>query len=406
MARASKRTQLLQAAAAIVNEQGSEYLTLDAVAKKAGVSKGGLLYHFKNKFALIQGLVDHADELYRNNVNEHVQKDDQDEGKLLRAFIEATREHRSENASITSGMLAAQGINSNLLLPLQDTYKAWQDKIERDGLDKVDATIIRLAVDGLWLSEVFGLDALRKRRLAKVLPQKADQSQFELSMMAVLTKAPVPDIRLITRQLLLQDLYIRENDLIKQLKRNFSLERAFEIIGRYFGISLEQTEEPLVELMNVLIYQHFKRNGKFSVDEWEDKWASSAPNVCALFIEEWLQRSDKEVIEERIRDWERVNRLREVLSQQELDHFTTVDTFPVVDALIIEKCIDELLHQTIHVSDRLSLIEQRLQTHWGSKGQLNAIYNTLFQAIRLEQLKLTIKRMYQEDDLYESYAAY
>ena len=246
----------------------------------------------------------------------------------------------------------------------------------------------------------------RKRRLAKVLPQKAGQSQFELSMMAVLTKAPVPDIRLITRQLLLQDLYIRENDLIKQLKRNFSLERAFEMIGRYFGISLEQTEEPLVELMNVLIYQHFKRNAKFSVDEWEDKWTSSAPNVCALFIEEWLQRSDKEVLEERIKDWERVNRLREVLSQQELDHFTMVDTFPVVDALIIEKCIDEFLHQTIHVSERLSLIEQRLQTHWGSKGQLNAIYNTLYQAIRLEQLKLTIKRMYQEDDLYESYAAY
>ena len=34
MARVSKRIQLLEAAAAIVNEQGSEYLTLDAVAKK------------------------------------------------------------------------------------------------------------------------------------------------------------------------------------------------------------------------------------------------------------------------------------------------------------------------------------------------------------------------------------
>src|SRR5699024_1984705 len=221
----------------------------------------------------------------------------------------------------------------------------------------------------------------------------------------VLTKAPVPDIRLITRQLLLQELHIQENDLMKQLKRNFSLERAFEIIGRYFGISLEQAEEPLVELMNVLIYQHFRRNAQFSVDEWEDKWTSSAPNVCALFIEEWLQRSDKEVLEEHIIDWERVNRLREVLSQQELDHFTMVDTFPVVDAFIIEKCIDELLHQTIHVSNRLSLIEQRLQTNWGLKGQLNAIYNTLYQAIRLEQFKLTFKRMYQEDDLYESYAA-
>ena len=49
MPRTSKRIQLLEAAAAIVNEQGSEYLTLDAVAHKAGVSKGGLLYHFKNK---------------------------------------------------------------------------------------------------------------------------------------------------------------------------------------------------------------------------------------------------------------------------------------------------------------------------------------------------------------------
>ncbi|MGE0974058.1 TetR family transcriptional regulator [Staphylococcus cohnii] len=183
MARVSKRIQLLEAAAAIVNEQDSEYLTLDAVAKKAGVSKGGLLYHFKNKFALIQGLVDHADELYRNNVNEHVKNESQEVGKLLRAFIEATREHRSENASITSGMLAAQGINSNLLLPLQDTYKDWQEKIEKDGIDKVDATIIRLAVDGLWLSEIFGLDALDETMRAKVLERLTsytENKQIEL----------------------------------------------------------------------------------------------------------------------------------------------------------------------------------------------------------------------------------
>ncbi len=169
MPRVSKRTQLLEAAAAIVNEQGSEYLTLDAVAKKAGVSKGGLLYHFKNKLTLVQGLVDHADELYRSNVDHRVQKDPQEQGKWVRAFIEARREHRSENASITSGMLAAQGINSQLLLPLQDTYKTWQDRIEHDGLDKVDATIIRLAVDGLWLSEIFGLDALDESMRAEVL---------------------------------------------------------------------------------------------------------------------------------------------------------------------------------------------------------------------------------------------
>lgn len=91
MPRVSKRIQLLEAAASIVNEQGSEYLTLDAVAKKAGVSKGGLLYHFKNKFALIQGLVDHADEIYRINVDKHVQGDDQQQGKWIRAYANTVR---------------------------------------------------------------------------------------------------------------------------------------------------------------------------------------------------------------------------------------------------------------------------------------------------------------------------
>ncbi|MDK9866874.1 TetR family transcriptional regulator [Staphylococcus sp. IPLA37010] len=179
MPRVSKRIQLLEAAASIVNEQGSEYLTLDAVAKKAGVSKGGLLYHFKNKFALIQGLVDHADEIYRINVDKHVQGNDQQQGKWIRAFIDATREYSSENASITSGMLAAQGINSNLLLPLQDTYKEWQFNIENDGLDKVDATIIRMAVDGLWLSEIFGLAAIDDSMRAEVLERLTTYTKNE-----------------------------------------------------------------------------------------------------------------------------------------------------------------------------------------------------------------------------------
>ena len=45
----------------------------------------------------------------------------------------------------------------NVICVPQDTYKDCE-KIEKDGIDKVDATIIRLAVDGLWLSEIFGLD--------------------------------------------------------------------------------------------------------------------------------------------------------------------------------------------------------------------------------------------------------
>ncbi|MDU6506853.1 MAG: TetR/AcrR family transcriptional regulator, partial [Staphylococcus sp.] len=42
-------------------------------------------------------------------------------------------------------------------------------QIVNDGLDEVDATIIRLAVDGLWLSEVFGISAVDEAMREKVI---------------------------------------------------------------------------------------------------------------------------------------------------------------------------------------------------------------------------------------------
>ncbi|MDN8848148.1 TetR/AcrR family transcriptional regulator, partial [Staphylococcus aureus] len=65
------------------------------------------------------------------------------------------------------------------LLPLQDTYKEWQHNIENDGLDKVDATIMRLAVDGLWLSEIFGLDNLDESMREKVLDRLTEYTQID-----------------------------------------------------------------------------------------------------------------------------------------------------------------------------------------------------------------------------------
>ena len=57
MARPSKRAALLDAAVAVIRRDGARALTLDAVAAEAGVSKGGVLYHFNTKRALIDGLL-------------------------------------------------------------------------------------------------------------------------------------------------------------------------------------------------------------------------------------------------------------------------------------------------------------------------------------------------------------
>lgn len=175
MPRESKRNKILEAAALIVNNQGIDALTLDAVAKQANISKGGLLYHFASKEALVKGLVQHMDSIYRENVEFSTLSDSEETGKWTRALVNTMYKQSLENKEISAGMLAAQGINPELLKPLQETYSKWQDQIQQDGLDEVQATILRLAVDGLWLSEIFGLGTLdkdlRKRVLEKLLEE-------------------------------------------------------------------------------------------------------------------------------------------------------------------------------------------------------------------------------------------
>ena len=52
------RERVLDAFERILIEEGERAATMDAAARAAGVSKGGLLYHFGSKAALVEGLAD------------------------------------------------------------------------------------------------------------------------------------------------------------------------------------------------------------------------------------------------------------------------------------------------------------------------------------------------------------
>jgi AcrR family transcriptional regulator len=57
MARPSSKEIILEAAEAIVLESGAVHMTLDAVAERSGVSKGGLMYNFPTKEALLEAMI-------------------------------------------------------------------------------------------------------------------------------------------------------------------------------------------------------------------------------------------------------------------------------------------------------------------------------------------------------------
>lgn len=56
MSRPNSKEIILDAAEAIVIESGAARLTLDAVAEQANLSKGGLMYNYPNKEALLEAM--------------------------------------------------------------------------------------------------------------------------------------------------------------------------------------------------------------------------------------------------------------------------------------------------------------------------------------------------------------
>lgn len=160
MGRVTRKVEILHAASKIVSERGIFNLTLDATAAEAGVSKGGLLYHFPSKEALVQGMVEHLAENYREKIAAAAHESTLEKGRWLTSYVDVTFNNPYKKTDMNSGLLAAKAVNEELLNPIRDLYMEWQSEIENDGIDPVKATIIRLATDGIWLNELFDLNQL------------------------------------------------------------------------------------------------------------------------------------------------------------------------------------------------------------------------------------------------------
>lgn len=166
------REKLLDAATRVLLAEGAKALTLDAVAKEAGVSKGGLLYHFPAKRALVVGMVGRL----VGRFDEALREAGDSPGAATRMYVEATISPGAEGAGgeadkVTAALFAAALVDPEALVPLREVYSRWQERLMDDGIDAVEATFVRMAVDGWWMARLVGLappgaglhEALRER---------------------------------------------------------------------------------------------------------------------------------------------------------------------------------------------------------------------------------------------------
>lgn len=153
---------MLDAAERVLVERGAGAFTLDAVAETAGVSKGGLIYHFASKEALLEALVVRAVEAFDALLAPAASSDEP--GAFARAWLDGTVPRTAGRAAASSGafpaLAAAVLLDPRLLVPLRAAYERWQLRLETDGIDAAAATAVRLAVDGWWTATLLGLPPL------------------------------------------------------------------------------------------------------------------------------------------------------------------------------------------------------------------------------------------------------
>ena len=162
------RARIRVAAAKVIERDGAGRLTLEKVAAEAGVSKGGLLYHYPSKDALLQGLLDHLLENRAGLIEGLSSPDDLSNTALLNSLIDADFDLPKEERIMAQGLIAASAENPELIAPAQHHVEAVFAQL---GISKSTATSARtifLASQGLQFLELLGLLSLSASERNKI----------------------------------------------------------------------------------------------------------------------------------------------------------------------------------------------------------------------------------------------
>jgi AcrR family transcriptional regulator len=157
------RTRVLDAAEAIVQSRGVAGLTLEAAARDAGVSKGGLLYHFASKEALLAAMLGRLAAAMEHQYRAAVEEQPEGPGRVARAMLHwgfgdggcaMTDEMHDRAAAV---FLATFHHDPALLEPIREVIARMRADLAADGLPPGHAEAINAAGDGMFMARLFRL---------------------------------------------------------------------------------------------------------------------------------------------------------------------------------------------------------------------------------------------------------
>ncbi len=178
--RPQTREVILAAAEAVVLEVGAAHLTLEAVAEGAGLSKGGLMYHFPTKEALLTAMVARLLWRWEEQLTEAAARLPAGPKRQLQAYVLASMGGDGNLRRLSAALLAAVANNPRLLAPVRLFYQDWFGQLAAPRLWFARAAVVALAVDGLWLLELLQVSPLTEAQRGQVAEELLQMIEREV----------------------------------------------------------------------------------------------------------------------------------------------------------------------------------------------------------------------------------
>lgn len=149
------REGLLEVAEDLVRSEGAAGLTIDALAKAAGISKGGVQYSFPSKEDLVRAIVErwtHQFDALLGEVNDVPPAD------LVRRYITVMRSSQAAMNAKMAGLMIAYIQNPQNVMETRQWYRSMFERLSGKAGDAQAARVALLAVEGLFMLRIAGID--------------------------------------------------------------------------------------------------------------------------------------------------------------------------------------------------------------------------------------------------------
>ncbi|MBB6251879.1 TetR/AcrR family transcriptional regulator [Nitrospirillum iridis] len=173
------RAAVIKAALTIIARDGAGKLTLDAIARESGISKGGVMHQFKTKQAVLEALLEHQ-MVYSADVTRALLAKlgpDHPEAQLV-AHIETLRDVVSNPHSVAFALLGAMAEDPQLLSTVRSETAPVVERIRAEAADPDLATLRWVAAQGLAVTTIFGLSPLGDEERARLFDLLADSRRW------------------------------------------------------------------------------------------------------------------------------------------------------------------------------------------------------------------------------------